>query len=186
MRRFGPIQRKIMIILLGGVTLGVTNSPRQYQKVFRSIKREWKKSDRYSLNRSIESLSKEKLIEERKDSHGNIKLILTQKGRDQAKRLGLVGGLTRAKKVRKWDGKWRIVMFDIPEKDRAFRDVLRIHLKELGFLKLQNSVFVSPYPFEKIITELAQLYQAEKYVRIVTALKIDNEKILKEKFFKKK
>lgn len=174
-----------MIILLGGVTLGMSNNPKQYQKVFRVIKKEWKKADRYSLNRSIESLSREKLIEERTDSRGNVKLVLTRKGRDQAKRLGLVGSLAKVKKKKKWDKKWRIVIFDIPESDRAFRDVLRIHLKELGFLKLQNSVFVSPYPFERMITELTQLYQAQKYVRVITATKIDNESMLKKKFFKK-
>ncbi|HBR71810.1 MAG TPA: PaaX family transcriptional regulator, partial [Candidatus Moranbacteria bacterium] len=44
--------------------------------------------------------------------------------------------------------------FDIPEKDRIFRGILREHLYELKFFRLQNSVFVSPHPFEKMILEL--------------------------------
>ena len=42
-----------------------------------------------------------------------------------------------------WDGKWRLVSYDIPEKKRAVRDLLRYRLKEFGFTKLQNSVWKS-------------------------------------------
>ena len=99
--------------------------------------------------------------------------------------MDLMGNAIKFKKPKKWDGKWRLVLFDIPEKDRVFRDILRKHLKTLKFRKLQHSVFVSPYPFEKPILELVRLYSAEKYVRVISAMKIDNEKNLKKYFFKK-
>lgn len=43
----------------------------------------------------------------------------------------------------KWDGKWRLVIWDIPEKRRNARDLLRHQLKQLGFKKYQQSVWVS-------------------------------------------
>jgi DNA-binding transcriptional regulator PaaX len=79
-----------------------------------------------------------------------------------------------------------LVLFDIPEKDRTFRDILREHLKELKFRKLQQSVFVSPHPFEQPILELISLYEAQPHVRVVSAERIDNEDQLRKIFFKNK
>ncbi|MDP1884125.1 MAG: hypothetical protein Q8L10_02050 [Candidatus Moranbacteria bacterium] len=185
MYKFGPVQKKIMVALLGGVALGLSSSPRQYFKTFHKIRNEWGKTNQFSFKRSISRLSKEKLIEKEIFPDGSFKLVLTKKGEEQAKKLSLLGSTIKFKLPKKWDGKWRIVIFDIPEKDRMFRDILRDHLRELEFLKLQHSVFVSPHPFESQILELASLYSAEKYVRVITALKIDNEDSLKKHFFNK-
>ena len=171
-------------MLLGGVALGMSSSPRQYYKTLKKINRDWKNANEGNLRRCAVSLSKEKLVEEKILPDGSYKLVLTAKGRKHAKLLNLMGGSIDFKRPQKWDWKWRIVMFDIPEKDRSFRDVLRNHLKELNFLKLQQSVFISPYPFEKMISELVALYSAQKYVRIITAEKLDNEKQITKQFFK--
>jgi DNA-binding transcriptional regulator PaaX len=185
MYKFGPVQKKILLVLLGGVALGLSNNPRQYFRTFMQIKKDWRKISKYSLDRSISKLADEKLLEEKTASDGSIKLVLTDKGRKQAKRLSLLGSSINFKKPEKWDGKWRIVLFDIPEKSRVFRDILREHLRNLKFYKLQYSVFVSPYPFEKQILELVEVYSAQPYVRVITALKIDNELAIKKYFFKK-
>ncbi|MDH4330647.1 MAG: hypothetical protein OEV93_03795 [Candidatus Moranbacteria bacterium] len=184
--KFGSIQKKVLLILLGGVALGMSSSPRQQSKVFRTIKRDWSQISRDSLNRSIRSLSKHKLVEEKTYSDGSVKLVLTKEGRRQARKLSLLGGSINCKYKKKWDDKWRVVLFDVPEKDRVFRNILRSHLKELNFFKLQHSVFVSPFPVEKMIQELTRLYSAELYVRVITATKIDNEKELKKHFFQNK
>lgn len=185
MYKFGKVQRKILLTLLGGVTLGLSGSPRQYFKTFLKIQNDWRKINQQNFNRSICQLSKEKLIEEKKLSNGSYKLILTAEGKRQAKILNLLGSSINFKKPKKWDGKWRIVIFDIPEKDRMFRDILREHLCTLEFYKLQYSVFVSPYPFEKPILELISLYSVEPYVRVITATYIDNQNKIKNHFFKK-
>ncbi len=56
----------------------------------------------------------------------------------------------KGKKVR-WDGKWRVVIFDIKEKHRKIRDELRIELTEVGFKQLQQSVWVTPYDCSKYV-----------------------------------
>jgi hypothetical protein len=182
MYKFGTVQRKILLVLLGGVALGLSGSPRQYFKTFRKLQKEWQKIDQRNFNRSIRKLSDEKLIEEKILSDGSFRLVLTKDGKQQAKALKLLGSSINFKKPKHWDGKWRIVLFDIPEKNRLFRDILREHLYALDFLKLQHSVFISPYPFEKPILELVALYSAEPYVRVVTATKIDNESRLRKHF----
>ena len=184
MYKFGSVQKKILLTLLGGVALGMSSSPTQYFSTFRKLRKEWVKIDQRNFNRSIRQLSREKLIEETVLPDGSFKLVLSKSGKEQAKTLSLLGNSINFKKPKKWDGKWRIVLFDIPEKDLMFRNILREHLYALEFFKLQHSVFVSPHPFEKSILELVSLYAAEPYVRVITATAIDNEKRLKKHFFK--
>lgn len=50
-----------------------------------------------------------------------------------------------------WDGKWRVVMFDIREKRRKARSQLRSLLSGAGFLRLQDSVWIYPYPCDEFI-----------------------------------
>ncbi len=186
MYKLGKNQKKIMLVLLGGVALGCSSSPSQYFNTFKKIKREWNKVNRRSFNYSIKKLSQDKLIKEKKLADGSFKLVLTEEGKIAASKLNLLGGSVDFKKQKKWDKKWRIVIFDIPEKDRVFRDILREHLFTLEFYKLQQSVFISPHPYEKSILELIRLYSASKYVRVITATKVDNEDNLKNHFFKQK
>lgn len=165
--------------------MGLSSSPRQYFKTLKKLQKEWKNINRKNIIRSARKLSEEKLVEEIASPDGSFKLILTKEGLRQAKLLGLIGKSIKFKKPKRWDKKWRIVIFDIPERNRLFRDILRDHLRTLDFFKLQNSVFVSPYSFEKTILELVSLYSAEPYVRVITAGYIDNEKRLKKHFFGK-
>lgn len=186
MQKLGKTQQKILLLLGGGAALGLTRSSKQYYKILREMRREWLSIDQRNFNRSIRSLAKEKLVEEKTLADGSFKLVLTPNGRKQAAALNIFGNSISFKKPGRWDGRWRIVMFDIPEKDRAFRDILRAHLYQLEFYKLQQSVFVSPHPYEKAILNLVAVYAAESHVRVITATMIDNEARLKKHFFKSK
>jgi CRISPR-associated endonuclease Cas2 len=85
-------------------------------------------------------------------------------------------------KKKKWNGKWHILFFDIPEINKKLRDLFRKWLYQLGYRKFQISVWISPYDvFEETKTVL-KLFNLEKYVIFITAEKIDNEKKLKEEF----
>lgn len=50
-----------------------------------------------------------------------------------------------------WDGKWRIAIFDIKEKRRSVRHRLRMLLAGAGMVRLQDSVWVHPYPCDELI-----------------------------------
>lgn len=83
-----------------------------------------------------------------------------------------------------WDKKWRIIIFDIPEKRRNQRDFLRKQLKWLGFRELHKSVWVFPYDIKKEIEDLLTIcdFETEGDVRILTVEKIESDKDLKKKF----
>lgn len=58
---------------------------------------------------------------------------------------------------RPWDGKWRIAVYDVPEKDRYTREKCRKLLGHFGFASLHPSVYLSPFDtFERVRSELAQ------------------------------
>ncbi|NTW46367.1 MAG: hypothetical protein HGB18_04985 [Candidatus Moranbacteria bacterium] len=186
MYKFGRVQQKLLLLLLGGVVLGNQRSSARYHRLLFQLRKEWKRIDQRSMARSISRLSEQKLVAEKRSPDGKVRLELTKEGERQARFLDLYGRSIRLAKPKKWDGNWRVVVFDIPEESRIFRNILRQHLHELEFHQLQKSVFVSPYPYEKPFLELVTLYGAEPHVRIMTVSWIDNGDSLKKIFFGKK
>lgn len=184
MSKLGPVQKKLILLLLAGFVLGMETSSIRYYRRLKLLRKEWKKINQQSFDRSVKRLSSQKLVKEVVLPNGSFKLVLTQEGKRQARIQYLFGQSIHFKNPKEWDKKWRIVLFDVPEKDRKFRDVLREHLRELKFYKLQHSVFISPYPCEKQLLELVALYKVGSFVRIVTADWVDNEEKLKKHFFK--
>lgn len=65
-----------------------------------------------------------------------------------------------------WDGKWRVVMYNIPEEKRQVRDELRKELQWSGFGNLSNGCWISPNNFEKEIHLLISKYEMEEYVQL--------------------
>lgn len=85
-------------------------------------------------------------------------------------------------KPRKWDGKWRMVIFDIPEKKRGIRKQVTSIFTQAGLVRLQDSVWVYPYDCEKIIGLMKTELGVGKDILYVIANKIENDKYLKKEF----
>ncbi|WP_043930773.1 phenylacetic acid degradation operon negative regulatory protein PaaX [Bacillus sp. EB01] len=63
-----------------------------------------------------------------------------------------------------WDGKWRILMYNIPEDIRNIRDELRKELVWSGFGSLSNSSWISANPLENEVYDLIDKYGISEYV----------------------
>lgn len=108
-----------------------------YKNLYGWVPKRYKKTNfRRLVQRSFKTGYIEKIIVK-----GEPCLRLTNEGKEKIQR---TFSLVRFQN-KKWDRKWRIVIFDIKEKDRKNRDVLRIKLRELGFGMIQESVWISPY-----------------------------------------
>jgi len=59
-----------------------------------------------------------------------------------------------------WDRQWRLVVFDIPEKERRTRDLIRNKLRELGLAPIQRSVWISPLPLDLFLEKLNNQLQS--------------------------
>ncbi|PIS38933.1 MAG: CRISPR-associated endonuclease Cas2 [Candidatus Nealsonbacteria bacterium CG08_land_8_20_14_0_20_43_11] len=173
------LTKKILILLMTGVSLGFTYSPNRQFKVLKAAAREWKKINEESLKKQIRALYHSRLIKVKQNSDGSLTYVLTDKGK--AKVLTYYFQTMKVKKG-SWDGKWRIVVFDIPEKRKVERNAFRNKIKELGFYELQKSVFVLPYPCGDELNFIIEFFNLRKYVRLGLLENIDNELHLKKIF----
>lgn len=180
MERLGATQKKILLVLIGGLALGMTRSPHHYYRILRSMRNEWKRINKYNVTRSVKSLLQAKLITEKHNSDGSVTLILTSEGRRRATLFQQCS--MQIKQPKRWDRCWRIVLFDIPEKKRMLRNIFRSHLKNIGFYEFQKSVFIFPHDCEKEMKTVIKLYEAKSYIRFIQANHIDNESELRRHF----
>lgn len=74
----------------------------------------------------------------------------------------------------KWDGKWRLVLFDIPENKRASRDKLRRALSGLGMGILQASVWISPIDISKEVDDIRKHLKLENNIKYFQVTSSDN------------
>lgn len=116
------------------------------------------------------------------DYRGNqLHVALTEEGKAEAKKCKI--DELEIKKPKRWDKKWRLLIFDISEKDRAKREALRGKIKELGLYKLQKSIWVHPYDFENELKELQKFFRFKKgEIMLITADKIQSDVSLETYF----
>jgi DNA-binding transcriptional regulator PaaX len=78
-----------------------------------------------------------------------------------------------------WDKKWRIIIFDIPEKKRILRQEVRRIFQEAGFERLQDSVWVYPYDCEDIVGLIKHELGLSRYILYIIADQIENDRHLR-------
>lgn len=176
----GAIKKKIMLLLLGGFSIGLSGSPGTTWKIIGALSKEWKEINKQTAERAVNTLYASKLIDVGENKDGTLTLILNEKGRKRA----LTYNLTRMKIAvpAVWDRIWRIVSFDIPEDEKVVRDAFREHLLRLGFYELHNSVLVYPFDCLNEIEFITELYGVRKCVCYILATYVDNELELKDFF----
>jgi CRISPR-associated endonuclease Cas2 len=174
----------LKLIGKGLVAAVLLTSPYAGKALIKCLAEEIKKKvnpvyDQGRLVQSLQRLTQGDLI---KITHqdGREMVELTAKGRQKLLLYDLKQ-LTLAKPA-KWDGLWRVVIFDVGEQKRSFRNALRWQLRSMNFYRLQESVFVTPYPCEKEIALLREHYEIKNEVVIITAVKLENEEVLKKEF----
>lgn len=183
-RRLGKTQQKILLLLMTGLALGLTHSAKTHIRLITNLPREWREIDRRALGRSVGKLYQSKLVKQKHNKDGTWTLVLA----DQGKKLALRYNLATLKilKPTQWDGKWRVVTYDIPEKLRNLRiDVLRT-IQSLGFVELQHSVFVHPFECRNEIDFSIEACDARPYIRYMLVDEFDiSEPLLKHFKLKK-
>ncbi|MBI2633440.1 MAG: CRISPR-associated endonuclease Cas2 [Parcubacteria group bacterium] len=113
--------------------------------------------------------------------NNQIYISLTQKGKDAAGKLQI--DYLEIKKSKKWDKKWRIVIFDIPQSKRIYREALRGKLKQLGFYRLQQSIWIHPFDCRAEIEILKDFFGfTDDEIRYITAVDIGNNKMVRDIF----
>lgn len=150
----------------------------------RNLIKAYQKRKRYPKKKIVDTfynLRKQGLIEfgmKRKQ----IYIRLTEKGRKKANWMQIND--LKIKRPKKWDGWWRLVIFDIAQIKKIYREALRGKLKELGFYRLQDSVWIYPFDCQVEIELLKNFFGlSDKEMKLVLAKDIGKDRGLK-KFFK--
>ena len=90
--------------------------------------------------------------------------------------------LAPARIKRRWDKRYRLVMFDIPQHKRSTRDQLRRMMLDFGFLRVQYSVWVSPYDCEELIALVKAELRIGKDVLYAVVEQIENDGWIKKHY----
>lgn len=179
-RGYASVKRVLALLGMGTViSLSLLVSPTAVMlaKPFVDEKRKreyasWKQFNASYLKRMIGRLRKEKLV--RIIERGGEQIVeLTTNGRRRIIKYSLEN--LSIEKPGSWDGRWRLVLYDVPHQRRQLRDVFRQTLKNLGFYQLQESVWLYPYSCEPQITFLREYYDVGNDVLYVVATRIEND-----------
>ena len=104
-----------------------------------------------------------------KNLEQNKGVVLTKKGTAKV----LKAKLKLKTKQKRSDGKWQMIIFDIPEEKRYLRDLLRDNLRLLGYKILQQSIWISPYDVFKETESFLRKYSIDPYIKLFIIEEID-------------
>lgn len=132
-----------------------------------------------SMKEALERLKRKGQVEVRQKGE-EYEVRITERGKREVIK-GKISELGIAK-PEKWDGKWRMVFFDVEELNRTKRDMFRRWIVKLGLMPMQRSVYVYPYPLEREVSFLREVVGVPHGVKLVTAEKVENDGELREWF----
>jgi len=181
--RRGELAKEILLMVAAGIAIPAAfllpNIPFALKPLLKALTKKSHVSKNTSLIRSITYLKRNRLVSVA--HHGDQQILtLSEKGRKRV--LQFNADRMAIRKPRRWDGYWRIVLFDIPEKRRRGREALRNKLKHLGFYQLQKSCFVHPFECKSEIDFISELYEVSSYVNFVLAKEIEGQPLLQKMF----
>lgn len=183
MRSIGKesIKGKILRSVIMGIGIGVTMSNKRamYKLTKKFIKDILNSDEEEKVKRELYLLRRQKLIDVKKEGNSH-KIVLTEQGQKICLRFNYEN--LEIKKPKIWDMKLRMVLFDIPDTKKRARDALVFKLKEIGFIKFNNSVWVYPYPCQKEIDFVANYWGIGRYIHFALISNITNEDILLKHF----
>lgn len=148
---FTSLTDLVLWYIFFSVEMGFVGSPRNINKAYFLSQENLKKFNSQTIMKAVA----------RTKARGFIKndFSLTKEGKERLERV-----LPKFFGKRKWDGNWHLVIYDIPEKFKYRRNILRENLKCLGFGQLQASVWVSPFNFFGEVEKIIRDYGLMPYV----------------------
>ena len=169
-------------MMITGVIAIVSTSPYFAKNLLSAYKKhkQWKKYPKKKIKDTFYNLKKQGLIS-MEVKNKQIYISLTDKGKKKASWMQIND--LKIKKQKKWDKKWRLVIFDISELKKDYREAFRGKLKELEFYPLQKSIWICPFDCETEIELLKDFFGLkDEELRTIIAEKIGDDSKLK-KFF---
>lgn len=173
----------LKFIAAGGILTVAVFAPNALQALDKPLEQYLKRMDEKDRQRKYRrylSYMKQRGLIKYKTNDYEHGIQITPAGRQRAKKLNI--NYLSITIPKKWDRKWRIVLFDIPETKRTARNNLILKLKELGFTQLQRSVWVHPFHCRQEVETISITYGLAKYITYLETDHIDSQDKLKKRF----
>ena len=135
-----------------------------------------KSAEKFKIIGAIERMKQKKLVRIYHKDGADI-VEITELGKKKVLSYDLEN--IKINRPKKWDGYWRVVIFDVPEKNKKARRALNFKLNNMEFFPLQKSVFVCPFECKDEIDFVAEFFGIKKYVRFVLAKNIENDEFIR-------
>lgn len=148
-------------LIIGGGLLLILSSPAGTRRLLKQIPKELRKYKKAQLLRAISKLRERNLVTHVMEQENIITVSITSDGKKQLKKFDFDNLSIERPKM--WDKRWRLVIFDIPEDKKLAREALRQKLKDLGLIKLQDSIWVTPFSCEKEIGLIKSVFSLSDY-----------------------
>ncbi|MBI5644843.1 hypothetical protein HY970_01980 [Candidatus Kaiserbacteria bacterium] len=157
---------------LTGVLVLAPNVPQALHKL--GLIERFSSKDSSTIARARRRMMKAGLL---KENNGSLRL--TPKGLNI---LTVLQSQYAFQKPATWDGRWRALIFDVPEYRKSIRDKIRRTLMRIGFIRLQDSVWVYPYDCEDLIALLKADFKIGKDVLYMIVDEMEGDKDLRKHF----
>lgn len=173
----GEIAEIILSVLLAAGVIAVAVAMPNAVQLFKYFKPR-NAYDRGRIKKSVARLERKGFIKKKSGTEDGF--VLTTEGEKKALRAKIDS--MKIEPQKKWDGKWRIVMFDVPENKKMARRAINLALKKLGCAQYQKSVFVTPFPCKKEIDFVGECFGSRSNIRLIVADSIEGDMPLKKSF----
>ena len=177
-RRKGQIQQALLTTLLVGGMIAIGAVP---YKLIPTVGFTPKNRSRFSYyTKTVASRLVTRRFAKWVKKDDRVYLQITEAGQ---RKLAFEGEKMKLKDLkRRWDKRWRMVVFDIPERRSNIRHRLRGVMREVGFVRLQDSVWVYPYDCEEFMALLKAELRIGKDVLYAIVERIENDKTIRTHF----
>ncbi len=188
--KIDPKVKEILLLLAGGTFIAASiifpGLPiivkevlkAQQSSDWKKRQKEWKKFNTWRLRQVIKRLEKQKFVEIA-NINGDTVVRISARGKQKVLKYNLE---EMALDQTIWDGKWRIITYDISTTKKWQREFFRQTLKKLNFLKLQKSVYLTPFKCTNEIEYLRQICGVGEEVVMLTVYGIENEQAYRDYF----
>ena len=183
MLRGKSLTREVLFITLTGPillsSLFLPNAPLLLKPLIK-WRRNWDKIDKRRIYDAIKRLNSKRLVE-LVEKNDKTYIKITDNGKNLLKNFDYVN--LELPQPKKWDKKWRLVTFDIPNKKEKERRAFSEKLKDVGFYPLQESVFIYPYDCKDEIDFLCEFLSISRFVNYYLVESLDKREGDLRQFF---
>ncbi|MBI2442630.1 MAG: hypothetical protein HYV40_01835 [Candidatus Levybacteria bacterium] len=184
-KRYASAKEILKKLAAGAILIGIFLAPKPGYLAVRTLMKndkslnEWKHFNISYLRQTLRRMAAQKLV--RVETVGRKqRIVITELGKKRVFEYGLKEIVVPKKVV--WDKKWRVIIYDIPKSKKALQEHMRRTLKQLGFLQLQKSTYLIPYPCYKEIEFLRSYYGLGEHLKYMLVSKLEDDPVYKTYF----